>query len=210
MSSVPTIDISAVDDHTLQQIDAACRDHGFFKLVGHGLNDLLDDMWRQCERFFAAPQEFKYSLMRPADSAFGYFNREMTKLKRDQKETFDYNGLNPDHSNSAMKNRWPENTNGPLADHELAQFEATLKAFYSATAELAMKPWGWYCRHWGKMPMTWRRCSVTSTPPWRASITIPATIPCPSQNTPPTMPWVTWLYTNIPTRAPSPCCTRTR
>jgi len=142
MRSVPTIDISTVDEHTLQQIDAACRDHGFFKLVGHGLDDLLDDMWRQCELFFAAPQQFKYSLMRPADSAFGYFNREMTKLKRDQKETFDYNGLSTAQSNSAMKNRWPDSANSPLADYELEQFEATLKAFYAATATLAERTLG--------------------------------------------------------------------
>jgi isopenicillin N synthase-like dioxygenase len=142
MNAVPTIDLSNINAETLQQIDTACRDHGFFKLVGHGLNDLLDEMWNQSERFFETPLDFKYALMRPADSAFGYFNREMTKLKRDQKETFDYNGLDPDHSSGAMKNRWPDSSGNQPDQYRLADFENTLKEFYAANAALAEKTLG--------------------------------------------------------------------
>ncbi len=150
MSKVPTIDISAVDDQTLQEIDRACRDHGFFKLVGHGLDDLLDEMWRQCELFFQAPIEFKYQLMRPADSAFGYFNREMTKLQRDQKETFDYHGQVAGKANSAMEDRWPRNAGEGLHALGLDSFEATLKTFYAANAELAAKTMGLVLRALGE------------------------------------------------------------
>ena len=135
MKDVPTIDISNVTDDTLAVIDMACRDHGFFKLVGHGLNDLLDQMWQQTELFFAQPQAFKDALMRPEDSAFGYFNREMTKLKRDQKETFDYHGLPPKPNKTASNDYWPD-THENVA---LAEFEALLKRFYSANTALAEK-----------------------------------------------------------------------
>jgi isopenicillin N synthase-like dioxygenase len=136
MSQVPTIDISAVNASTIAAIDQACRDHGFFKLVGHGLDEQLDNMWQQCEQFFSAPREFKYGLMRPEDSAFGYFNREMTKLKRDQKETFDYHGLAREKAAAAMEDRWPGDD---VPSPELAEFEATLKRFYTANAALAEK-----------------------------------------------------------------------
>ena len=90
MSAIPTIDMRNIDAKALLEIDMACRDHGFFKLIGHGLNDLIDQMWEQTSIFFASPRELKVSVMRTEENAFGYYDRELTKQMRDQKETFDF------------------------------------------------------------------------------------------------------------------------
>ena len=44
---VPTIDIAQPDDKTLAALDLACRDHGFFLLSGHGLDDLIAATWTE-------------------------------------------------------------------------------------------------------------------------------------------------------------------
>jgi isopenicillin N synthase-like dioxygenase len=150
VNDVPTIDIGKVDKHALQLVDRACRDHGFFKLVGHGLNDLIDRMWSQTELFFGAPQEFKYGLMRPADSAFGYFNREMTKLKRDQKETFDYHGLKTDAAGKSASDFWPDQQGDNLETAGLREFETVLKEFYWANTLLAEKALALVCSALGE------------------------------------------------------------
>ena len=64
MPTVPTIDLSNIDAAALAAIDQACLDHGFFKLKGHGLNDAIDEMWREARRFFALPRDIKQSVMR--------------------------------------------------------------------------------------------------------------------------------------------------
>ena len=148
MSQVPTIDISNITPQSLRDIDRACSDHGFFKLVGHGLNDLIDQMWQQTEIFFGQPQSQKDALMRPADSAFGYFNREMTKLKRDQKETFDYHGLPADSDKQAAHNFWPAHTSA--SSNELAAFQTILRAYYAENTLLAEKTLSLVCRALGK------------------------------------------------------------
>jgi len=150
VNDVPTIDVSKIDKNALQLVDRACRDHGFFKLVGHGLNDLIDRMWSQTELFFSASQDFKYTLMRPADSAFGYFNREMTKLKRDQKETFDYHGLETDAVGKSASDFWPRQNGGDLAAAGLQEFEAVLKEFYWANTRLAEQTLALVCRALGE------------------------------------------------------------
>lgn len=139
MSGVPTIDMRHVDEAALKSIDRACRDHGFFKVVGHRLNDLMDEMWRQTAAFFALPIEYKSSLIRPEDSAFGYFNREMTKLKRDKKETFDYHGHSEKVDDGEARNFWPQDVDGILTNAGIADFEAVLKDYYAANAKLSEK-----------------------------------------------------------------------
>ena len=62
MKSVPIIDLRSIDDDALSEIDAACRDHGFFLLIGHGLNDKIDAVLKLAEAFFTAPRSFKNSL----------------------------------------------------------------------------------------------------------------------------------------------------
>ncbi|MTB10722.1 MAG: hypothetical protein F2928_01105, partial [Actinobacteria bacterium] len=90
MLLVPTVDISSPTATSLEALDAACRDHGFFLLSGHGLDDLIARTWRHTEVFFDADRSIKTDIMRDLDNPMGYYDRELTKRKRDNKEVFDY------------------------------------------------------------------------------------------------------------------------
>ena len=81
-SLVPTVDLSAPTATELTAVDAACRDHGFFLLVGHGAEQLIADMWRITEAFFAQDETVKGPVRRTVDNPFGYWDRELTKRKR--------------------------------------------------------------------------------------------------------------------------------
>ncbi len=43
MELVPTVDIADPSATSVEALDRACRDHGFFLLEGHGLSELADD-----------------------------------------------------------------------------------------------------------------------------------------------------------------------
>ena len=124
-SLVPTVDISNPSATELAAVDAACRDHGFFLLVGHGADQLIADMWRITDEFFASDATVKDPVRRTEDNPFGYWDRELTKRKRDHKEVFDY--ADPSGP-TAHLNRWP-------GDH--AEFRDTLEAFYDTFSQLA-------------------------------------------------------------------------
>ena len=105
---VPTIDLEkAKDDPSqLKSLDKACRDHGFFLLKNHGMQEEIDDMWRMSEWFFNQPREDKLKIIRTESIPLGYYDRELTKQKRDLKEVFDF--MYP-KSNGEDLNQWPEN-----------------------------------------------------------------------------------------------------
>jgi len=128
---VPTIDISAPDPAMLEALDRACRDHGFFLLTGHGLDALIDQTWVRARAFFASPREDKVSVMRDADNPLGYFDRELTKQRRDSKEVFDF--VDPVSERSATHNRWPEERNGTDG------FHADMVEFFDAFSDLATR-----------------------------------------------------------------------
>lgn len=128
MEFVPTIDISRTDGIQRDALDAACRDHGFFLIEGHGLDTLIEQTWRETRRFFAAPDALKESVRRSEDRPLGYYDRELTKRKRDRKEVFDF--MQPEGAIGAKRNRWPS---------ELPGFRETQTAFFDAFSELAEK-----------------------------------------------------------------------
>ena len=105
---VPTIDLEkAKDDPSqLKLLDIACKDHGFFLLKNHGMQEEIDDMWRMSEWFFHQPREDKLKIIRTKTIPLGYYDRELTKQKRDLKEVFDF--MYP-KSNGEDLNQWPEN-----------------------------------------------------------------------------------------------------
>jgi isopenicillin N synthase-like dioxygenase len=67
----------------LAALDAACRDHGFFLLAGHGLDALIEHTWRETGRFFDADRSVRQALVRDQANPLGWFDRELTKRKRD-------------------------------------------------------------------------------------------------------------------------------
>ena len=138
MTSVPTIDLRNIDDAALSAIDTACRDHGFFLLTGHGLDELMQDMWTQTEAFFAASSAVKHSVMRTVDNPMGYYDRELTKRKRDQKETFDFRIID-----------WATGPRAMLWPAEPAGFEDALRRFFTACTTLSETTLHLICRAMG-------------------------------------------------------------
>ena len=110
MPLVPTVDVSRPSATSLADLDRACRDHGFFLLSGHGLDDLIDRTWSQTARFFDADRSVHTAIMRDAENPFGFFDRELTKRKRDHKEVFDF--IDPAHPVQDTRNRWPQELSG--------------------------------------------------------------------------------------------------
>ncbi len=109
MSAVPTLDLAALqrgDKTEMAALDQACRDHGFFLLKNHGLE--LNKMWRATEEFFALPREIKLKLMRSEVNPLGYYDRELTKQKRDLKEVFDFKAGGYKSRNNQVRSQWPE------------------------------------------------------------------------------------------------------
>lgn len=125
-SLVPTIDISAPVDEQLPALDAACRDHGFFLLTGHGLDAVIDRTWTAARAFFDGDRSNKLSVARDLNNPLGWNDRELTKRKRDHKEVFDF--TDPTSPIADTYNRWPAHP---------VDFRATLTEFHAAFSTLA-------------------------------------------------------------------------
>jgi isopenicillin N synthase-like dioxygenase len=128
MDLVPVVDIANPASTSLEALDRACRDHGFFLLSGHGLDELIDNTFTHGRRFFEADQSVKDSVRRDAQIPLGYNDRELTKRRRDHKEVFDF--VDPTHGRSARYNRWPSGVDG---------FKEAMAAHYDAFSELALR-----------------------------------------------------------------------
>jgi isopenicillin N synthase-like dioxygenase len=126
MIVVPTVDISDPTSTSLQAIDAACREHGFFLLSGHGLDDLISQTWIQTRRFFDADRSVRTSITRSQDNPLGYFDRELTKRKRDTKEVLDF--IDPTQTLLDARNQWPDG---------LPDFKEVMVEFFDAFSILA-------------------------------------------------------------------------
>ena len=89
-TSVPLLDFSETSEALLAALDAACREWGFFQVVGHGIPDAeLAETRAQMEAFFALPDAAKRAILRSADNPWGFYDRELTKNRRDWKEILD-------------------------------------------------------------------------------------------------------------------------
>jgi isopenicillin N synthase-like dioxygenase len=94
-------------------IAAPCAEWGVFHVVGHGIADAeLERFADAMRRLFDLPGREKEALRRTRDNAWGWYDAELTKNRRDWKEVFDY-GIErsagaavPAHSDGT--NRWPE------------------------------------------------------------------------------------------------------
>lgn len=119
--SVPTVDITDPSATSLEALDRACADHGFFLLAGHGLDDLIAETWAWTERFFDAGPDVTEAIRRTLEMPLGYHDRELTKRFRDTKRVFDF--VDPSMEGESELNRWPENLDG-FRDAMVAHFDA--------------------------------------------------------------------------------------
>lgn len=127
---VPTIDVASPSDAELAGVDAACRNHGFFLLTGHGLDALIDRTWAEARTFFESDREHRLAVQRDADNALGWYDRELTKRRRDHKQVFDF--ADPAVGRIDARNRWPD-------DGVFPEFRSTMVSFYDAFSELATR-----------------------------------------------------------------------
>jgi len=138
---VPVVDIAPLEatepgpgfEVAVARITEACREHGFFQVTGHRVpGDLIERMWEEARRLFALPRERKLEIARTAENPRGYYDRELTKNRRDLKEVFDFGYLprpelaDDDPDNRAAvdgSNQWPADLPG-FRPAMMAYFEA--------------------------------------------------------------------------------------
>ncbi len=116
MKDIPVIDIRQLNaPATLQALDSACRDWGFFQVVNHGIEQrILDTLSERSLAFFTQPKALKQTIARTADNPWGYFDEELTKNTPDWKEIFDY-GPAEDATGEGMPPlhpQWPDSVPG--------------------------------------------------------------------------------------------------
>ena len=128
--SVPVIDIGDLDSPPARAaIDRACRDWGFFQVTGHGMDpSVIDEIFAMSRAFFGLPATDKRRILRDADNPWGYYDKELTKNRQDNKEIYDFG---PDTGDGRAP-RWPH---GPLRP----RFEPAVRACYDSCSALALR-----------------------------------------------------------------------
>jgi isopenicillin N synthase-like dioxygenase len=106
MDSIPVIDIARLDRATtLRELDAACREWGFFQVVRHGVDETVTAALQRAMRaFFGQPGAAKRTVSRTAENPWGFYDRELTKNTRDWKEIYDYGPAD----DGAIAPQWPQ------------------------------------------------------------------------------------------------------
>jgi isopenicillin N synthase-like dioxygenase len=90
LDGVPVIDLAGGASAVLRAIAEACRDWGFFQIIGHGVPAAeVAEVIATARRFFDLPRPDKRRQLRSRDNPWGYYDRELTKEQRDRKEVFD-------------------------------------------------------------------------------------------------------------------------
>jgi isopenicillin N synthase-like dioxygenase len=130
IETVPVIDIEELEGSTsLSAIDRACREWGFFQVVGHGIEPrLLAEVFEVSRQFFAQPAEEKRHILRDADNPWGYFDKELTKNRQDWKEIYDFGPAD----GQSLKPRWPS---GSLR----LRFEPVVRAYYASCKAVSLR-----------------------------------------------------------------------
>ena len=125
--TVPVIDIAELEKPaSLQAIDAACRDWGFFQVTNHGIPPAVLEVLRAAMRaFFAQQADEKRTILRSAENPWGFFDHELTKNTRDWKEVYDYGP-----ADGPMQPQWPR---------ALPQFEPAVRTYYAHCERLAFR-----------------------------------------------------------------------
>lgn len=145
MGVVPTIDLLGDRRAVAAAIDEACREVGFFQIVGHGVDAALESAaWDVAGDFFALPVHDKLAVtIRPGD-AYGYGPFQVERLAAslgattppDLKETFSV-GPQPDRAESVddpaaafvfSTTPWPTSCDG---------MREIMRSYYDTLAQLA-------------------------------------------------------------------------
>jgi isopenicillin N synthase-like dioxygenase len=147
-SALPVIDISPLIQRsperyeTAKQLGAACREHGFFYISGHGVGDALQERLETLSRrFFARPMEEKLAIrMALGGRAWrGYFavGNELTSGRPDLKEGI-YFGAELGENDPLVKSRTPMHGSN-LFPANLPMFRETVLEYMEAMGALGQK-----------------------------------------------------------------------
>lgn len=133
MENIPTIDFAEYQRGGFDAIDQpalveACEDHGFFLLTNHGLENVVTNTFAASSEFFAMAREMKTAVYRDESNPLGYYDRELTKQKRDQKEVFDFKAGGHISKNPERHTRWPD---------QPQSFRPALTDFFQSFAQLS-------------------------------------------------------------------------
>jgi isopenicillin N synthase-like dioxygenase len=130
---IPVIDVSRLDTDgaALYRVHEACRDWGFFQIVGHGVaNDLIEATHASMRAFFALPLAEKRAIERTATNSWGFYDRELTKNTRDWKEVFDVGPDETDGPLAGMQAQWPM---------ALPEFRGVVESFIAACEAVSFR-----------------------------------------------------------------------
>ena len=132
MQQIPVVSLAAYQQGTMSpaafaELARACEDHGFFLLADHGCDALIEAVFATSADFFAAPRAEKLKVYRDEVNPLGYFDRELTKQQRDQKEVYDFKAGGYISRDPARQTRWPER----------AGFKTTLTDFFTEFTRLS-------------------------------------------------------------------------
>ncbi|MEM1435404.1 MAG: 2OG-Fe(II) oxygenase family protein [Pseudomonadota bacterium] len=109
LGSIPSIHLDALESaEERSRLDQACRDWGFFQLLGHDINSSRrQQTFTAMSRFFQQPTTIKRGIERSADNPWGFYDQELTKNTRDWKEIFDVGPAVPDGRLAGATPQWP-------------------------------------------------------------------------------------------------------
>jgi isopenicillin N synthase-like dioxygenase len=143
---VPVVDLGGDPNEVGRAIDRACREVGFFQIIGHGLDPSLESAaWQAASEFFRLPLDDKLAVAIPAGDAYGYGPFQVERLAAslgddtppDLKETFsigpswELQAQLPTQDSAAAfvfsASLWPE---------VLPEMEPALRTYYDAMAIL--------------------------------------------------------------------------
>jgi isopenicillin N synthase-like dioxygenase len=165
VDDVAVIDVSALLDEATEpaavarRIDRACRDLGFFRVIGHGIDpDLLPRLDRLAREFFELPDAAKepYSMTRARAAWRGWFplRGEVTSGRPDRKEGL-YVGL--DHADDHPRvlagtplhgrNLFPNDALGEAVNEWLAALRPVADAIMRGVAVGLGLDANWFERH---------------------------------------------------------------
>ena len=106
--AIPVIDLRDDSRDIARAVDRACAEWGFFHAIGHGLPlPDLNQALLAMRTFFALPTDEKRRIERTAENAWGFFDRELTKNRRDWKEIFDVGPAIDDGDLAGSRPQWP-------------------------------------------------------------------------------------------------------
>ncbi|MEM9256532.1 MAG: 2OG-Fe(II) oxygenase family protein [Pseudomonadota bacterium] len=96
MKDVPVINLTADPNSVRTAIAEACTNWGFFQVTGHNVPAMnTRRVLEETQAFFSQDLEHKRRLFRSFEYPWGYYDRELTKNRRDRKEIFDYSNADP-------------------------------------------------------------------------------------------------------------------